>query len=669
MAEGEDVVVDVARHAANYAQALWRRRAQGQQDAEPSLAELAPRLALLIRAASGQALPLRAAAPPTPPTLLARLFRRSDGPVGTSALPATDGTSIWLPATMGGLSAEAALARYRVMALQQASRVTRNSVGLWPGRTDVLLADLYLLLEAAAADADLVRALPGVAAQLLILRGVALSARPRAEQLSPPLRAVEAVFRRECSTTDAAAAPTKPSDSLARATQLAVDLRREFNERSFGSRPLCKDIWIGELRAPAGEATSWESSIADERDPSQAVKTGRLARRPQVRQADEDEDQAGPGAWMVQTSQPEEKAEDPHGLQRPTDRDDTTSADELADALSELPEARLVSTASRPREVLLSEDPPEASVKRMFGVAGRGGSTLTYPEWDYRVEAYHADAATVHVMPCGDGAQAWVDETLDRHRSMLPQIRRQFELLRARRSRLRKQVDGDEIDLEAYLEGKSDFRAGLPLTQRLYQTERRVHRDLAIVLLVDVSGSTDSWVVGNRRIIDVEREALLLVCLALEGLMQPYAVHAFSGEGPRGVTIRDVKAFHEGFALPIARRISSLEPEQYTRVGAAVRHATAMLMRQPARHRLLLLLSDGKPNDVDQYNGRYGVEDFRQAVTEAKLQGLDPFCLTIDRQAANYLPFVFGAGHYALLTRPERLSIVLLDWVRRLVAN
>jgi nitric oxide reductase NorD protein len=212
---------------------------------------------------------------------------------------------------------------------------------------------------------------------------------------------------------------------------------------------------------------------------------------------------------------------------------------------------------------------------------------------------------------------------------MLPPIRRQFELLRGARSRLRKQLDGDEIDLEAYLESRSDFGAGLPLAQRLYQTQRRAYRDLAIVLLVDVSGSTDSWVAAQRRVIDVEREALLLVCMALDGLMQPYAVQAFSGNGSERVTIRTVKGFDERFDSGVAQRISSLEPEEYTRAGT---------------------------------------EDFRQSVTEAKLQGISPFCLTIDRQAASYLPFVFGAGHYALLTRPELLPMALLDWVRRLLA-
>jgi nitric oxide reductase NorD protein len=91
-----------------------------------------------------------------------------------------------------------------------------------------------------------------------------------------------------------------------------------------------------------------------------------------------------------------------------------------------------------------------------------------------------------------------------------------------------------------------------------------------------------------------------------------------------------------------------------------------MLMREPARHRLLLLLSDGKPNDVDRYEGRYGVEDMRQAVLEARLQGISPFCLTVDRAAASYLGAVFGAAQYALLPRPELLPTALLDWIRRL---
>jgi nitric oxide reductase NorD protein len=161
---------------------------------------------------------------------------------------------------------------------------------------------------------------------------------------------------------------------------------------------------------------------------------------------------------------------------------------------------------------------------------------------------------------------------------------------------------------------------------------------------------------------------LLMVCVALDGLGEPFSVFGFSGEGPKGVVVRAVKRFDESYNNDIALRIAGLEPENYTRTGAALRHATVELMTQGAEHKLLILLSDGRPNDVDQYDGRYGVEDLRQAVTEARLQGILPFCLTIDRQAAHYLPAVFGEHSYALLQRAELLPGVLLGWLRKLVA-
>ena len=274
----------------------------------------------------------------------------------------------------------------------------------------------------------------------------------------------------------------------------------------------------------------------------------------------------------------------------------------------------------------------------------------------------------MRLLPAAAGPQQWVDDTLAERRGMLHDIRRRFELLRAQRQRVYRQLDGDELDLPAYIESQADFRAGLPMVQRLYQSERRTRRDLAIMLLVDVSGSTDGWIANQRRVIDVEREALLLVCIALNGLAAPYSVLAFSGEGPQAVVVRSVKRFDEPYDSAIAQRIAGLEPEYYTRAGAALRHASALLLREAAEHRLLLLISDGKPNDIDAYEGRYGVEDMRQAVTEARLQGLSPFCLTIDRQAASYLPAVFGPHQYALLPHPQLLPTVLLDWLRRLVS-
>jgi len=167
--------------------------------------------------------------------------------------------------------------------------------------------------------------------------------------------------------------------------------------------------------------------------------------------------------------------------------------------------------------------------------------------------------------------------------------------------------------------------------------------------------------------VDVEKEALVVLLEALDILGDRYAVLAFSGEGPRAVRVLTVKGFAEPSGETARLRIATLEPDGHTRLGAAVRHASALLGRERARSRLLLILSDGKPNDVDEYAGRYGIEDTRQAVAEARLQGLLPFCLTVDREAPAYLPAIFGPRGFAVLSRPERLPSVLVEVLRALV--
>ena len=433
-----------------------------------------------------------------------------------------------------------------------------------------------------------------------------------------------------------------------------------------------KDWWTGELLeldAKSGFAVGSDKDSDNASGPASAdpTRSARLARQPKVREAPHDEDDTRQGAWMIQASAPHEVAEDPFGLQRPTDRDTQTAADEFAESLAELEQARLISTPGRPKEVLLSDDAPVGRTKHGGGEGADGPEHIRYPEWDHRIQAYNDPGAIVRLLPAANGPQQWVDKTLAEHRSMLDAIRRRFEMLRRERTPLRRQLDGDNLDLEACIDARADFQAGHPMAQALYRSQKRTRRDMTIMLLIDISGSTDGWVSSGRRVIDVEREALLLVCIALGAMGEPYAVQAFSGHGPQSVSVRTLKRFDEPYGNQVAMRIAALEPDQYTRAGTAIRHASATLMREPASQRLLLLLSDGKPNDVDVYEGRYGVEDTRRAVIEAKLQGIAPFCLTVDRYAAAYLPGVFGAKQYALLAKPSMLPTALLDWMQRLV--
>ena len=425
-------------------------------------------------------------------------------------------------------------------------------------------------------------------------------------------------------------------------------------------------LW-GEPRPPASTPGTREGGEPDA-SPPRPGRTAVLRRRPRARPARDDEDDASPGMWMVRFDDPLESAEDPMGLQRPADHDDSADAGELGDALSDLPEARIVRTPSSPREVLQSDAAP---LTRMAGDASprAGAGGITYPEWDHRLAAYRFPGAIVRPGPATDGDGEWAERVLERRATLVRQVRRRFDGLRPRRVRLGRQPDGTELDLAAYVTTFADWRAGEPGDDRLYYTSRPARRDLAIVVLADVSASTDAWVGGTLRIVDVEKEALVILLEALDVLGDRHAVLAFSGQGPRAVHVLTVKDFDEASRTAAQRRIAALEPDGYTRVGAAIRHASALLGRERARHRLLLLLSDGKPNDIDEYAGRYGIEDTRQAVAEARLQGLLPFCLTVDREAPAYLPAIFGPRGFAVLSRPERLPTVLVEVLRSLVTG
>lgn len=684
MAEAEDVVNDVARHAAIHIRRLWLRHRAGHAGPRPvTLPEVRQRIDLLIYAVHGFSLPIRTAQVPAPPTLLTRLFRRHDVRQSGLAIPCTDGHSLWLPMELAVPSGsegyrQTAAELFRTVALQQSCRILRGSAEHIASAPCPRTRAMYLVLEAQASDERLLRELPGMAGSINRLRRWALSLRPTVTAVPAASRFLESMVQRILRTPVGEHVPelrwpvdAEPHESMEVAASLVRELGGDSGARLPHGQALFRDAWTGELLPPPVLGGIGESGPAgsglEGREP--AARSARLPRSPDQRQLDKEEDRKEEGTWMIQSADPLEKAEDPNGNQRPTDRDDETPSEEFADALSELPEARLVRTPTPAKEVLLSDDPVDRTGPPLAETALNEAKTLHYPEWDYRINAYHHPGVTVHLLPTAHGPEAWVEKTLNRYRSMLDTIRRRFEMLQAERVWLRRRLDGDEVDIDAWTEARADARAGLPMPDALYRQQRRQRRNIAIVLLVDVSGSTDSYLGHSRRIIDVEREALLLVAIALQHMGEPYAIQAFSGDGPNGVTVSTLKRFSEAHSREVALRIASLEPQHYTRTGAALRHATSELMREPAEHRLLLLLSDGKPNDADVYEGRYGVEDTRRAVEEAKVQGVNPFCLTIDRQAAAYLPKIFGAGQYALLSRPAELPTVLLDWMRRLVAR
>nr|WP_240978990.1 VWA domain-containing protein [Longimicrobium terrae] len=195
---------------------------------------------------------------------------------------------------------------------------------------------------------------------------------------------------------------------------------------------------------------------------------------------------------------------------------------------------------------------------------------------------------------------------------------------------------------------------------------RPARRELSILLLVDVSGSTTERL-GAHRIIDLEKLTILLASEAFDALGDRYAIQTFSSKTARNVRIRTLKDFGERNGETVRRRIAALEPEAFTRMGAAVRHASAQLARQGTSHQLLLIVSDGRPNDDDHYKDTFAVEDARQAIAEARQLGIVPFCLTIDRKGASYLPRIFGAAGHVILRQPDQMPLALTRVVRQLL--
>ena len=671
MSEPEDVLLEGAHAATTFITRLWRRNRVGPR--ELRLVDVRRRLELLMSALYGNTSPIVIADAPARPSYIARVARRIPRHlIDVRALSGTDGRRIRLPRTIDAHRGdEEAFALYRLLAVQQAARVRRGTPLLLQSILNPLVHDLFLLAEAVAIDHEICHELPGMRRELVAARHAARGERPSFRVLSSIEREFE---RRLLTVLDADPCETNrdinvrvplcesPAASLVWAIDTAALLRTTMTERYRGT--VVVPLW-GRTEVPEPTPRSRLNNNWDDQQPgAPPPRAHNLARRPKTRAAPDDEDDGPMGMWMMQLDAPQEHAEDPMGLQRPTDRDSQADPAALADSLSELPEARLVASPGSPAEVLLTDDPPDRQSSQR---TARPSAGVKYPEWDYRVAAYHEARATVRECTPLEVDAVWADAVLRRHAPEVQQIRRRFERLRPQRVRQGRQADGPDIDLSAFVTGYADWRAGCAPDDRLYETTRPARRSIAITLLVDVSGSTDSWVGDTRRIIDVEKEALLLVCEALDALGDRYSIVAFSGEGPEGVSAYQVKEFGERNNTTVRRRIAALEPDRYTRTGAAIRHATAALVRESAQHRLLLILSDGKPNDVDIYEGRYGIEDTRQAVAEARLQGLHPFCLTVDREAPAYISRIFGPGAYAVLRHARTLPAVLIEVVRRLV--
>ncbi|WP_371323151.1 VWA domain-containing protein [Dechloromonas sp. ZY10] len=280
------------------------------------------------------------------------------------------------------------------------------------------------------------------------------------------------------------------------------------------------------------------------------------------------------------------------------------------------------------------------------------GPGIALPEWDYRKELMQEKHCLLQPMVAQDAEPAALPGPLV---ATAKKLRGQFAALAPQRRWLKAQPDGPELDLDNCVRNQADRLCGQTPEAGSYLAQARCERDLACLLLADLSMSTDAPISDTHRIVDVIRDSLLLFSEALTATGDRFGIYGFSSLRRQNVRFHLLKDFGQRYDAAARGRILALKPGFYTRMGAALRQAAAILAEQPASRRLLLIITDGKPNDLDLYDSRYGIEDTRMAVHEARRLGLTPFCVTIDREAGAYLPYLFGPAGFCVIRKPEEL--------------
>ncbi|MGD8911137.1 MAG: nitric oxide reductase activation protein [Candidatus Thiodiazotropha sp.] len=343
----------------------------------------------------------------------------------------------------------------------------------------------------------------------------------------------------------------------------------------------------------------------------------------------------------------------------------------LSDEIKNLTTSIIQDIGDIPEEYLTPAGPGEYDLKdieedglkaeEVWSGAYHEEGAYLYQEWDYRRKHYRKNWCVVREMPVKEEHDDFVAEVMCKYRRLLASLRKTFEALRDEDRLLKRQVYGDGVDIDAFVEAWADMHEGFEMTDRLFTRMHREERNIAVMFMVDMSGSTRGWV--NQ----AEREALILLAESLETLGDRYAIYGFTGMSRKRCEVFPVKRFDQPYDAGVKARISGMRAGDYTRMGAAIRHLSHRLNEVEARTKLLITLSDGKPDDYhDDYRSQYGIEDTRQALFEARRQGIHSFCITIDEEGPDYLPHMYGAANYTVVNEIEKLPLKVSDIYKKI---
>ncbi len=297
-----------------------------------------------------------------------------------------------------------------------------------------------------------------------------------------------------------------------------------------------------------------------------------------------------------------------------------------------------------------------------------GTQVFMYDEWDHRIEDYRPSWCTLRETRSTREVPAFVAATFHEFGGVVTQIRRNFQLMRPERMRkMRFQTEGDDLDLDGLVEHVVDRRARITPTERVYIKRDKKDRDVTTAFLVDMSSSTARKIDNRKRVIDIEKEGLLLMCEALEAIRDEYAIYGFSGNGRDDAQFYTVKELGERYDDRVRSRIGGIYGRSKTRMGPAIRHTTKRLMGVDSNVKIMILLTDGKPYDSDTYqDNAYAQADTQMALREARREKIHLFCVTVDQEGADYLPQMYSDANFVVIDDVRTLPQKLPQLYRRL---
>ncbi|MDH5561904.1 MAG: VWA domain-containing protein, partial [Deltaproteobacteria bacterium] len=342
--------------------------------------------------------------------------------------------------------------------------------------------------------------------------------------------------------------------------------------------------------------------------------------------------------------------DDYNGVAR--DFDGTDELDDHTEAMKELNLRQIIRTNEMTHSVYRADIRLNSDIGDLSEITPPKG--IPYPEWDLKNRRYRQNWCwIIPKVPDTALERGYADEVNSLEKKTITRLKRRLEAIRFSRLFVPRQTDGEKIDMDAIVDNQCLIKARQTPSERVYFRKDKKQRDLATLILVDLSLSADSYISG-KKILDISKESLVIIGKVLEKFPDQVEVAGFYSSTRKECNYLYLKKFHEPWDA-LYSRVANLEARGYTRIGPALRHATKRLSKLSSKKKNIILLSDGKPNDYDKYEGLYGIGDIRQAIREATAKDIHMFALAISNHAYDYLPSMLGRRQYAVLKKTEDL--------------